>query len=141
MVLFDVVGHFYNFSRSFFVKKKSAFVETSCSPGDPTNDLQNVKNSPEPPTTVLSPKMGSKPTNLIRDDNIQSTATTCILCTNMCQLPLTKNRRPVVHSLSPSSTRRSTGEASRMICRALDLLCSPSAANMVCAWASPVAEP
>ena len=52
-------------------------VKTSCSPGGPPSDLQNVKNSPEPPTTVMTPKMTSKPTNSIRDENIQFTATTC----------------------------------------------------------------
>ena len=30
-------------------------MKTSCSPGDPPNDLQNVKNRPAPPTTDEAP--------------------------------------------------------------------------------------
>ena len=65
MALFGNETHFLQFSK------------TTCSPGDPPIDLQNVKNSPEPPSPRTSSKMGSKPTNLIRDENIQFTATTC----------------------------------------------------------------
>ena len=72
MVSFDVVEHFFIF---LVFCQKRAFVKTSCSPGYPPSDLQNVKNSEAPPTTVMSSNMGSKPTDLIRDDNIQSTAT------------------------------------------------------------------
>ena len=56
---------------------KSVFFKTTCSPRVPPNDLQNVKNSPGPARHWYGPKMGSKPTNLIRDENIQSTATPC----------------------------------------------------------------
>ena len=37
-------------------------METSCSPRHPPNDLQNVRNSPDPPTTdMFSPKWGLNP--------------------------------------------------------------------------------
>ena len=76
IVLFYVVKIFDTFYRSFLVKKR-VFVKTSCSPRDPPNDLRNVKNSPEPPTIDEAPKMGSKPTDSIRFDSVQSGATPC----------------------------------------------------------------
>ena len=77
MALFDNETHFLLFVPKILFKNVF-FFETSCSPGGPPSDLQNVKNSPEPPTTVMTPKMTSKPTNLTRDENIQFTATPCI---------------------------------------------------------------
>ena len=53
-------------------------MKTSCSLGDSPNDLQNVMNSLEPPSPHTTQKMTSKPTNLIRNENVQFTATTCI---------------------------------------------------------------
>ena len=53
-------------------------MKTTCSPRSPPIDFQNAKNSPEPPSPRTSKKkLGSKPTNLIRNENIQFTATTC----------------------------------------------------------------
>ena len=40
-------------------------------------DLQSFKNSKALPTTTMSSKLGSKPTDLIRDESIESTATPC----------------------------------------------------------------
>ena len=76
MALFDNETHFSKFFPDDFWQKR-VFLKISCSPGDPPNDLQNVKNSPEPPTSYDPKKMTSKPTNLIRDENIQFTATPC----------------------------------------------------------------
>ena len=62
IALSGVIEHFL---REFFsqseIKKKRVFVKTTCSPRDPPNDLQNVKNRPAPLTTDMSPRMGSKP--------------------------------------------------------------------------------
>ena len=63
-------------------------MKTICSTEDSPSDLQNVKNSPEPPTTVMSSKMIFKPTNLIRNEKIQSTATTCIRSQSKLSQPL-----------------------------------------------------
>ena len=71
-MLSDVVELGFFFKKKYFLAicwSKSVFMKTTCSP---SNDLQNVKNSPEPPTTGMSPKMGFKPTILIRDEKIQS---------------------------------------------------------------------
>ena len=73
--MFDNETHFLQFFPKILIK--NVFFKTSCSPGGPPSDFQNVKNSPEPPTTVMTPKVTSKPTNLIRDENIQFTATPC----------------------------------------------------------------
>ena len=54
------------------------FLKTCCSPGDPPSDLQNVKNNLEPSSPHTSSKMGSKQKKIIRDENVQFTATTCI---------------------------------------------------------------
>ena len=40
-------------------------------PEDPPVDLQNVKKQPSAALPICLPKMGSKPTDLIRDENIQ----------------------------------------------------------------------
>ena len=53
------------------------FLKTTCSPTDPPSDLQHVKNSPGPTLHRYVQKMGSEPTYLSRDENVQSTATTC----------------------------------------------------------------
>ena len=75
MASFDNETHFYFFPVEF--DQTRVFLKTTCSPTDPPSDLQNVKNSPWPTHFQSVPKMGSKPTHVIRDENIQSTATTC----------------------------------------------------------------
>ena len=67
--------HIFHYFPYDFSQKRG--LNTSCSPGDPPSDLQNVKNSPEPPSPHTTPKMTSKPTKLIRNENIQFTATPC----------------------------------------------------------------
>ena len=42
MALFDNDTHFYYVSRNF--DQKLVFLKTTCSPTDPSSDLQNVKN-------------------------------------------------------------------------------------------------
>ena len=71
-----VVEHFLLFYRSFLTKKRFFFYDNLAR--RPSHDLQNVKKGLAPSATTVSSQMGSKPTNLFRDENIQSTATTCI---------------------------------------------------------------
>ena len=56
IALSDVVEHFAYFL--VIVDQKRVFKKTTCSPRDAPSDLQNVKNSPEPPTTVMSHQIG-----------------------------------------------------------------------------------
>ena len=72
----DTLFCFYYFPDVF--KQKRVFMKTTCSPRGPPIDLHNVKNSLEPPSPRTTPKMTTKPTNLMRNESIQFTATTYV---------------------------------------------------------------
>ena len=57
--------------------------------------IQNVENSPASTHLIRPPKMTFKPTNLIRNENIQFTATTCRSCDH--KRTFFSRQSPVVH--------------------------------------------
>ena len=76
IVLPDVVEKFLIFSQKF-LSKNVFWRRQPARPETLPKTFQNVKNSPAPPSTDMFQKLDSKPTDLIRNENIQSTATPC----------------------------------------------------------------
>ena len=74
-MLSDVVEHLSNLLVVF--GQERVFMKTTCSPRDPPNDLSKCHEQPSAIHHRCVPKMTFKPTHLIRNENIQSTATTC----------------------------------------------------------------